>query len=74
LDFTREELIDIRYRAKKHSETNGLNPDWKRAYEQLAIAADHLDAMIARCIICDMSDRLKKAIGEITPYFLEEYI
>jgi hypothetical protein len=28
---------------------NAINPLWKRAYLRLADAADHLDAMMARC-------------------------
>ena len=47
--FTREELQEIRERAIDESETQHLNPDWKRAYLRLADAADALDAMLARC-------------------------
>ena len=47
--FNRNELIKIRNRAESVVKTEDLNSTWKRAYEQLAIAADHLDAMIARC-------------------------
>ena len=42
----REELISIRDRAD--SEVQHLNGRWKRAYQNLAEAADRLDAMIAR--------------------------
>jgi len=48
MSFEREELWDIRARANDHAKTTGLNPDWRRTYEALASAADHLDAMIAR--------------------------
>ena len=43
----REELQEIRKKAKKSAE-NVENPDWIYAYTQLAMAADRLDAMIAR--------------------------
>jgi len=53
--FYREELQLIRERAISHSRVDGLNLSWKRAYEDLANAADHLDAMEARCevTLCD---------------------
>ena len=46
--FSREELIKIREKAYYISTHEELCPHWKLAYEQLAIAADHLDAMVAR--------------------------
>jgi hypothetical protein len=46
--FTRNELIDISERAKQEAEIRDLNPFWKYAYQALACAADHLDAMFAR--------------------------
>ena len=49
--FNRKELIKIRNRAEKVASTDGLNPSWQRAYYNLAKAADHLDAMIARCSV-----------------------
>ena len=45
--FTREELQDIRERAVENAEAV-KNNHWKRAYKQLADAADRLDAMEAR--------------------------
>jgi hypothetical protein len=45
--FTREELIDIRQKATKLCE-NDTDPFWIEAYFELAMAADRLDAMIAR--------------------------
>ncbi len=48
--FTREELQTIRDKAAKEAEVPGLNSDWRRAYDFLANAADHLDAMIARTV------------------------
>jgi hypothetical protein len=47
-DFARDELTEISNRAKQFAEIKGLNPFWKYAYQNLAVAADHLDAMIAR--------------------------
>ena len=47
--FTREELTDISTRARMEAEFVDLNPLWRYAYQTLACAADHLDAMIARC-------------------------
>jgi len=41
----------IREDAYKDEE-DALNPDWKRAFVNLAIAADHLDACLARCTDC----------------------
>ena len=46
-DFEREELQDMRDRAVGRAETV-TNNHWKRAYKQLADAADRLDAMEAR--------------------------
>ncbi len=46
--FTRNELTDLSERAKQYAEIRGLNPFWKYAYQALAVAADHLDAMFAR--------------------------
>ncbi len=36
--------------AKKH-EREVPNPDWKNAYRELSMAADRLDAMIARSTV-----------------------
>ena len=46
-DFEREELQEMRDRAVDNAEIVANN-HWKRAYKQLADAADRLDAMIAR--------------------------
>jgi hypothetical protein len=46
--FKREELIKIKRRASELGDVEGLNPSWQRAFYNLATAADHLDAMIAR--------------------------
>lgn len=46
--FEREELQEIRVRAAEHASIVGLNPLWKRAYEDLAFAASVLDAFVAR--------------------------
>ena len=50
MDLTvRETARQIREAAKELSHTDGLNEDWRRIYEKLADAADHLDAAWARC-------------------------
>ena len=46
--FGRSELQDIRSRAENMAETEGLNRHWRWAYERIAQAADHIDAMWAR--------------------------
>ncbi len=46
-EFEREELQDIRAKAEENAEAVANN-HWKRAYKQLADAADRLDAMEAR--------------------------
>jgi len=46
--FQREELWRIREDALKEANVQGLNLQWKRAFEKLADAADYVDAMIAR--------------------------
>lgn len=47
----RVELRDIRNRAEKLGQYPGTNPLWAAAYRNLALAADHLDAMWARCTV-----------------------
>jgi len=44
----RNNLIDLREAAEQMI-VDGTSPSWKRAYEDLAAAADRLDAMKARC-------------------------
>lgn len=51
MKFERKDLWDIRERANKEASYDDINIDWKRAYAALAMAADHLDAMIARCTV-----------------------
>ena len=48
MKLTRDTLQTIREEAKTEADSKYLNPDWKRAFERLASAADHLDAMQAR--------------------------
>ena len=50
-DFTREELQEMRERAKKQASIKGTNPDWVRTYFRLADACNELDAYIARTIV-----------------------
>ena len=47
-DFSREELIRIRDRAKDLAAEEYINATWRRAYLTLADAADHLDTMWAK--------------------------
>jgi hypothetical protein len=47
----REELQGISSRAMELSKTVA-NPYWIGAWTQLALAADHLDAMLARSEVC----------------------
>lgn len=44
----RSELISIRDRADRMINEKHLNGRWRKAYQNLAEAADRLDAMIAR--------------------------
>jgi hypothetical protein len=46
--FERKELQEIITKAAEHASIKGLNPMWKRAYEDLAFAAAVLDAFLAR--------------------------
>jgi len=45
--FSRSELQNIREKAIA-SKKGVINPQWNRAYDQLADAADRIDAMKAR--------------------------
>jgi hypothetical protein len=47
--FDREELQLLRKRARIMSCVPDTNTDWIRAFDDLASAADRLDAMLARC-------------------------
>ena len=47
-DFTRDELMELRDKAKELSRESHVSELWKRAYIALEDAADKLDAMIAR--------------------------
>lgn len=49
--FTRKELIELRDRANALAMSSGVNPTWVRAYVQLSLAADYLDAMLARSTV-----------------------
>jgi hypothetical protein len=49
--FTREELIELRDIAQGLVNTPGLNTSWATAYTAMVIAADYLDAIIARAEI-----------------------
>jgi hypothetical protein len=45
---TRAKLQELRAQATEIAEEHSIMNSWKRAWEDLADAADHLDAMIAR--------------------------
>lgn len=47
----RDRLQEMRFDAEAAADIPHLNPSWKRAYERLADACDHLDAMMARCTV-----------------------
>ncbi len=47
-DFDRQELQNIRVRADTMATDVVTNVQWKKAYLDLAAAADNLDARIAR--------------------------
>ena len=48
ITFTRKELIELRDRAQMEASKPGLNPSLATGIGMLAVAADYLDAMIAR--------------------------
>ena len=48
MPFTRDELQRVRGIALTESRLDGTANIWSLAYRQLAVAADHLDAMMAR--------------------------
>ena len=58
MEFERKELQNIRERAIQEGNRD-INQDWKRTFFDLASAADHLDAMIARCTIYMKEDETK---------------
>ena len=49
--FTREELRAIAQKASLAMDIEGTSPLGKQAYMNLIMAADHLDAMIARQLV-----------------------
>ena len=49
--FEREELIQLRERAEGLVRLGCFVSGWERAHLALADAADHLDAMLARCTV-----------------------
>jgi hypothetical protein len=63
--FEREELIKIKERALVLSGVKGVNPSWRRAFYNLATAADHLDAMIARSTVEENVDRQALSTPEL---------
>jgi hypothetical protein len=60
-EFTREELQALRARAHYFAQTPHLNPSWQRRYEDLAMAADALDACLARLTVGAAADPGHKA-------------
>lgn len=62
------DLVDRRFlqelRDTAHKMCNpSLNPDWRQAYENLAAAADVLDAMEARCSVLSITSGRPLEIG-----------
>jgi len=51
--FNREELWKLRERAAYFGNIKGTNPDWAKAYQELAYAANVLDAHLARSTVCE---------------------
>ena len=49
--FSREELQEIRDRAKESSLVPSTEPEWVRAYQRLEDASNTLDAMFGRTIV-----------------------
>ena len=49
--FTQEELRTLRDKAVEESQPGKINLLWTRAYQQLADAADRLEAMMARTTV-----------------------
>lgn len=47
MELNRKTLINIREASNKYKD-RVLNKDWRRALSELAKAADHVDAMLAR--------------------------
>lgn len=56
-------LCQLRERAMEMCSTPSLNPQWRRAYEDLAAAADKLDAMEARCSVLESTSGRPLEIG-----------
>ena len=46
--FTRKELIELKNRAQREASTPGLNPSLATAFGMIGVAADFLDAVMAR--------------------------
>ena len=69
--FTRNQLRDIRNKATDGMNTPNINALWKRAYEDLAISADRLDAMWSRCEVREDSD-MTHAPKEILDVIIKE--
>ncbi|GAG13793.1 unnamed protein product [marine sediment metagenome] len=53
IPFSREELQSIVRRARVLIETVGVNPVWKKVYENLELSVSTLDAFIARTELKD---------------------
>lgn len=56
-EFTRAELMEIRERAQASAQRGKIMANWSRAFEALADAADHLDAMLCRTGVPEPSDK-----------------
>lgn len=61
--FERKELIKIKKRALELGDVEGINPSWQRAFHNLAMSADHLDAMIARSTVEEQETYSNKSVN-----------
>jgi len=52
--FSRAELQEIVDRAVNMIKTTGMDPMWRIAYQQMAMAADTLDSFLARCELVEV--------------------
>jgi len=55
--FTRDELQQIKSRARYLSEVKGTSPEWVRLYQKLEDVCCCLDAFIARTEVKSMPDQ-----------------
>jgi hypothetical protein len=61
--FRREEIQALIFRCECLRDTPGTNPDWRRIYDDIVHALDHLDAAIARSTV--QETQFKKLYGQV---------